>query len=210
MKVLSMSLNLPPEPELGQAIRLGERQQGVLNFLATRRSASALALTEPGPDAAQLADLLRLAGRVSDHGKLFPWRFIVLQGEAKARFGQGLRNIAKTRPDADKAQTALGKLVNPPLAVAVISSPKPGNIAEWEQVLSAGAVCASLINAASAAGFGANWITDWYAYDDAATTLLGLDAGERVAGYIYIGTAKDAPLERARPNLDALTTVWGA
>ena len=210
MKVLSMSLNLPPEPELGQAISLGERQQGVLNFLATRRSASALALTEPGPDAAQLADLLRLAGRVSDHGKLFPWRFIVLQGEAKALFGQGLRNIAKTRPDTDKAQTALGKLINPPLAVAVISSPKPGNIAEWEQVLSAGAVCASLINAASAAGFGANWITDWYAYDDAATTLLGLDAGERVAGFIYIGTAKDAPLERARPNLDALTSVWGA
>ncbi len=210
MKVLSMSLNLPPEPELGQAISLGERQQGVLNFLATRRSASALALTEPGPDAAQLADLLRLAGRVSDHGKLFPWRFIVLQGEAKARFADGLRNIAKTRTDTDKAQTALGKLVNPPLSVAVISSPKPGNIAEWEQVLSAGAVCASLINAASAAGFGANWITDWYAYDDAATTLLGLDAGERVAGFIYIGTPKDAPLERARPNLDALTTHWGA
>ena len=208
MKVLPMSLNLPPEPEFGQAIRLGERQQGVLNFLATRRSASALALTEPGPDPEQLTGLLRLAARVSDHGKLFPWRFIVLQGEAKARFAEGLRNIAKTRPDADKAQTALGKLINPPLAVAVISSPKPGNIAEWEQVLSAGAVCVSLANGASAAGFGANWITDWYAYDEAATTLLGLEAGERVAGYIYIGTAKDAPLERARPNLDGLTTHW--
>jgi nitroreductase len=210
MKVLSMSLNLPHEFEFGQAIPLGERQQGVLNFLATRRSASALALTEPGPDGAQLADLLRLAARVSDHGKLFPWRFIVLQGEAKARFAEGLRAIAKTRPDADKAQSALGKMINPPLAVAVISSPKPGNIAEWEQVLSSGAVCASLVNAASAAGFGANWITDWYAYDQAATAFLGIAAAERVAGFIYIGTPKDAPLERPRPNLAALTTVWGA
>jgi nitroreductase len=203
-----MSLNLPPEPEFGQAIPIGERNQSVLDFLATRRSASALALNGPGPNAAQLDDLLRLAARVSDHGKLFPWRFIVMQGTAKAQFADQLRDIAKARPDADKAQMALNKLIIPPLAVAVISSPKPGNIAEWEQILSAGAVCASLVNAASAAGFGANWITDWYAYDETATALLGLGAGERVAGYVYIGTPKDMPLERARPNLSELATVW--
>lgn len=203
-----MSLNLPPEPEFGQAIPLGERNQPVLDFLASRRSASALALAEPGPNAGQVDDLLRLAARVSDHGKLFPWRFIILQGAAKAQFSDRLSAIAKARPDADRAQMALNKLINPPLAVAVISSPKAGNIPEWEQVLSAGAVCASLLNAASAAGFGANWITDWYAYDEAATALLGLESGERVAGYIYIGTPKDMPLERARPNLSELATVW--
>jgi nitroreductase len=92
--------------------------------------------------------------------------------------------------------------------VAVISRFVPGEIPEWEQRLSAGAACALLVVAAQAMGFGANWITDWYAYDPAALRLLGLAEGEQVAGYVHLGTPGDAPLERARPNLDTLVQVW--
>ena len=203
-----MSLNLPQAPEFGAALPLGEQNDAVLAFLALRRSASASALMAPGPDAATLDDLLRIAARVSDHGKLFPWRFIVLEGAAKARFAERLAAVATERPDAEKATSALVKLTTPPLAVAVVSHITGEKIPEWEQILSAGAVCSTLANAASAAGFGANWITDWYAYDPKAAALLGLAPGERVAGFIYIGTAKDAPLERVRPDIATLTTVW--
>lgn len=203
-----MSLNLPQAPEFGARLPLGERRDAVLAFLAQRRSASASTLTLPGPDRSTLDDLLRLAARVSDHGKLFPWRFIVLEGEAKARFAERLAAIAAERPDAEKATSALVKLTTPPLAVAVVSHITGDKIPEWEQILSAGAVCSTLVNAASAAGFGANWITDWYAYDPKACALLGLVPSERVAGLVYIGTAKDAPLERVRPDIATLTTVW--
>ena len=203
-----MSLNLPQAPEFGAPLPLGDRNDGVLAFLALRRSASASALVAPGPDAATLGDLLRIAARVSDHGKLFPWRFIVLDGDAKARFSERRAAGAAERPDAEKATGALVKLITPPLAVAVVSHVTGEKIPEWEQVLSAGAVCSTLVNAASAAGFGANWITDWYAYEPKACALLGLAPGERVAGFIYIGTPKDAPLERVRPDIAALTTLW--
>jgi len=203
-----MSLNLPKAPEFGAPLPLGERNDAVLAFLALRRSASALALTAPGPDLATLHDLLRISARVSDHGKLFPWRFIVLEGGAKARFAERLAAVAAERPDAEKTTGALVKLTTAPLAVVVVSHITGDKIPEWEQILSAGAVCSTLVNAASAAGYGANWITDWYAYDPKAAALLGLVPGERVAGFVYIGTAKDAPLERARPDIAALTTVW--
>ena len=203
-----MSLDLPIEPEFGQPLAIGPVNKAVLSFLAHRRSASATSLGAPGPDATQLTDLLRLAARVSDHGKLFPWRFIVLEGLAKVKFAERLTAIASARPDSDKAITALTKLTTPPVAVAVVSSLKGDKIPEWEQVLSAGAVCAALVNAASAAGFGANWITDWYAYDPSATAVLGLENAERVAGFIYLGTATQAPLERARPDVKDLTSVW--
>jgi nitroreductase len=100
----------------------------------------------------------------------------------------------------------LGKLKTPPLAIAVISSPKPGAIPEWEQLLSAGAVCTNLTYAALAMGYGANWITDWYAYDAEACARLGLSASEKVAGFILIGTPREPPLERERPDPQALTS----
>ena len=105
--------------------------------------------------------MLRLATRVPDHGKLFPWRFVVLRGEAKRRFIAGLEAIAAGRPDAEKLKAKLGKIKAPPLTLAVISRATPAEIPEWEQRLSAGAVCMTLIIAAQAMGYGANWITDW-------------------------------------------------
>jgi nitroreductase len=179
-----------------------------LAFLARRRSASAITLRAPGPSEAELARLLTLAARVPDHGKLAPWRFVVLQGEAKAAFVRGLEGIAAARSDAATAQAKLGKIRLPPLTIAVVSRHLPGDIPEWEQRLSAGAVCILLLVAAQAMGYGANWITEWYAYDDAAGRLLGLKAGERVAGFVHIGTPLEAPLERVRPDVEGLVEAW--
>jgi nitroreductase len=196
----------PAPPEFGAAVPPGP-EPAVLAFLARRRSAPAVTLHAPGPSEAQFADLIRLAARAPDHGKLHPWRFILLRGESKAAFAAAWERIAAQRGD-DAAAAKLVKLKTPPACVAVISSPHEGKIPLWEQQLSAGAVCANLTYAALAMGFGANWITDWYAYDAETPRVLGLGPGERVAGYVMIGTAREAPLERERPDLDALVSTW--
>ena len=201
-----MSSNLPTAPEFGTPVAAG-RSDEVLRFLALRRSNSAATLMAPAPDPAQLSDLLRLAARVPDHGKLAPWRFIVLDGEGKAMFAARLEALCRERSDA-LAAAKLAKLKVPPLAVVVVSSPKATAIPAWEQTLSSGAVCLTLLQAASAMGFGANWITDWYSYDVQASAILGLSPDERVAGFVMIGTARDAPLERERPSLEGLITRW--
>ncbi|HKR90124.1 MAG TPA: nitroreductase [Phenylobacterium sp.] len=198
-----MSDALPSPPELGTPLPV-EAAPEVLAFLARRRSASAMTLAAPAPSETQVAELIRLAARVPDHGKLAPWRFIVLAGEAKAAFAESLDHLAAERGDS-AAAAKLGKLKTPPLAIAVIASPKPGAIPEWEQLLSAGAACTTLTYAALAMGYGANWITDWYAYDARACALLGLSSSEKVAGFILIGTPREPPLERERPDPAALT-----
>lgn len=201
-----MPSNLPPEPHFGAALPAFAHPD-VLNFLALRRSAPALTLVEPAPSADQLADLLRIAARAPDHGKLTPWRFVVLEAAGKAAFVQRLEALAAERGDPQLA-AKLGKLKIPPLGVVVISSPKPAAIPEWEQILSAGVVCTNLLYAALAMGFGANWITDWYSYDVEAGAILGLKERERVAGFILMGTTREAPLERERPDLAPLITRW--
>ncbi|WP_374575500.1 nitroreductase [Phenylobacterium sp.] len=201
-----MTLTLPPPPAFGAALPQKARPE-VLEFLALRRSTSALALAEPPPSADELAAILRLAARAPDHGKLTPWRFIVLEPATKAVFAERLEALARSRGD-DKAVAKLGKLKAPPLGVAVVSRPRQAEIPEWEQLLSAGAVCTNLLYAAQALGYGANWITDWYAYDPEAKAVLGLEPGENVAGFIFLGTSKEPPLERERPDVEALTTAW--
>jgi nitroreductase len=197
---------LPPAPDFGAALPLTTTPE-VLRFLALRRSTSAVTLAEPAPSADQLTDLLRLAARAPDHGKLTPWRFVVLEGAGKAAFGARLEAVAQAQGDL-KRVAKLAKLKIPPLALVVISSPRPGEIPEWEQVLSAAAVCTNLVHATLAMGFGANWITDWYSYDADATAVLGLNEGERVAGFVMIGTPREPPLERERPVLGPLVTRW--
>jgi nitroreductase len=198
---------VPAAPAFGEAAPI-ETSPQTLAFLARRRSASAVTLQDPAPSDAELATLLRLATRVPDHGKLSPWRFVVLKGEPKRRFIAGLEAIAAGRPDGAKLSAKLAKIKAPPLTVAVISRVSPGEIPEWEQRLSAGAVCMSLIIAAQAMGYGANWITDWYAYDAAAGRLLGLGEGERVAGFVHLGTSAETPLERVRPEVAAIVEEW--
>ena len=201
-----MTLSLPAAPLFGQPVPQNPCPE-LLRFLSTRRSASAVTLAEPAPTASELDILLRLAARVPDHGKLAPWRFIILEPAAKAVFADRLEALANSRGDA-RAVAKLGKLKIPPLGVAVVSRPRPGEIPEWEQLLSAGAVCTTLLYAAQALGYGANWITDWYAYDDEAKAILGLESEERVAGFIFLGTPKEPPQERERPDLAGLITAW--
>ncbi|CAN5820866.1 nitroreductase [soil metagenome] len=201
-----MTLSLPAAPLFGQPVPQHPAPE-VLSFLATRRSSSAVTLAEPAPTASELDSLLRLAARVPDHGKLAPWRFIILEPAAKAVFADRLEALANSRGDA-RAAAKLAKLKIPPLGVAVVSRPKPGEIPEWEQHLSGGAVCTTLLYAATALGYGANWITDWYAYDDEAKAILGLEPEEKVAGFIFLGTPKEPPKERERPDLAGLITAW--
>jgi nitroreductase len=197
---------LPPAPEFGTPIPQPSASE-VLDFLARRRSTSAVMLAEPGPSPGEIEKLIRLAARVPDHGKLAPWRFIVLPGPEKAQFAARLEALAQSRGDA-KAAAKLAKLKVPPVGVAVISRTRPHEIPEWEQTLSAGAVCTTFLYAALAMGYGANWITDWYAYDAEAKAILGLAPSENVAGFIFLGTSAEPPLERERPDPQALTTVW--
>ena len=187
-----------------------ETETAVLEHLASRRSVSATALAEPGPDRATLLRMLTIAARVPDHKKLAPWRFIVIEGEARARFGETLASIcAANEPEASEVRRQIERerFLRAPVVVVVVSSPvSHPAVPEWEQVLSAGAVCLNLLHAASAQGFGAQWITEWYAYDEAMRRALGLKSAERIAGFVYIGTPREKPTERERPDLSAITS----
>ena len=181
----------------------------VLDFLLTRRSRPAKTLTTPIPTRDELGPILTAAARTPDHGKLEPWRFIVLEGAALQR----LAEVVVTRGpqlgvEGDKLEKARTQFANADLVVAVISSPVPSpKVPEIEQILSSGAVCLSMLNAALASGWGANWLTGWMASD--RTFLkhgLSLSKSEFVAGFIHIGTERITPPERPRPDVAALTS----
>jgi len=181
----------------------------VTEFLKNRRSNLAKLMDGPGPDASQLEELLTIAARVPDHRKLAPWRFIIFQGEARTAFGKHIAaSFVKANPDLpDKVAFEEQRFLRAPLVVGVISSPKEclRGTPEWEQILSSGAVCYNLCLAAQAAGFGAQWLTEWFAYDAGVYKALGLTAVEKVSGFIYIGTPQAPSKERPRPDVKAIT-----
>ena len=183
-----------------------------IEFLTTRRSVQSRFLGGPGPTAAELDRILTAGIRVPDHGKLAPWRFILLEGERRRELGERLLAIRLGRGDelnAESRDAELGRFTSAPVAIGVVSRAAPHpKIPEWEQRLSAGAVCMNILNAAHAIGFAAQWLTDWLVYDDEAASLLGLTPPERLCGFIHIGTPKIAPAERPRPSPDDLVTRW--
>jgi len=183
-----------------------------LNLLQTRRSVKPVELAGPGLTAAEIDTLLTIASRVPDHGKLVPWRFIVFDGEARLAAGEAIAKAFRARyPDAAPEQIEFERkrLARAPLVIAVVSRAAPHvKIPEWEQVLSAGAAAMSLVFAAHALGFAANWITEWYAYDRAALDALGLAPHEKIAGFIHIGRAAPAE-DRPRPPLGDIVTRYG-
>jgi len=201
-----------PDPEFGEELVSCHPNDETLSLLARRRSTVANNMTEPGPSPAQVEDLLRIAARVPDHGKLAPWRFILFEGEARASFGHVLRKcFAAANPDApdDLLNFEEQRFIRAPIVIAVISRiTEKHKIPVWEQTLSAGAVCQNLLIGASAMGFAAQWITEWYAFDQNVKGTMRLRSGERVAGFVYIGTATEPPRERARPDLPALVSRW--
>ena len=188
--------------DLGLALPLSVASTELEDRLARRRSAPAQALTMPGPSRGQVARILELGARTPDHGKLFPWRFVVLGSNSRSTLAEAFTPLTQNQPQPDKARAVLGKLTAAPVTILVVSSPVPSQkVPVWEQHLSAGAVCMNLEHAAGALGFSTSWITDWYSYDADALSLLGLTEGEKVAGFIHIGTLADPPLERPRPDL---------
>ena len=179
-----------------------------LAFLLTRRSRPARTLGETGPDAATLRRMLTAAVRVPDHGKLEPWRFVVIEGAARDRLAGLVRaRAAALGLDSAAGEKAAAAFTQGALVVAVVASPKPSEkIPEWEQLMSAGCVCLSLVNAALAAGWGANWLSGWVATDRPFLDALGLTAPEFVAGFVHIGAEKTPPPDRPRPSVDALVS----
>ncbi len=192
------------DADLGLALPLPVPSTEQQARLARRRSAPAQALVGPGPTPAEVAQILRLGARTPDHGKLFPWRFVVMGPDSRAALAAALLPLADDQADPGKARKVLAKLTAPPLTILVISTPVEGHkVPVWEQQLSAGAVCMNLEHAADALGYSASWITDWYSYDPRALALLQVGEGEQVAGFIHIGRLAEPPLERPRPDLAA-------
>ena len=184
-----------------------------MEFLLTRRSRPAKTLAAPGPDRAALAPILRAALRSPDHGKLEPWRLVVLERAALDRLARAARErgaaLGLAARDIDKGA---GQFADSPLTVAVVSAPVTSDkVPQVEQVCSAAAVCLSLLNAALASGWGANWLTGWPAHDaDFRRDALGLAAHERIVGFVHVGTETVAPPERPRPDPEKVVTWLSA
>lgn len=189
-------------------------QNPLTRFLCTRRSTPIKSLGSPGPDTAQIEEILTLATRVPDHNKLAPWWFVVFEGDARARFGEEVLRKAYRLEDPDAAPAKLDleaeRFTRAPLVIAVISRIKEGKAPQWEQILSAGAACYNVVLAANALGFGANWITEWPAFNEQVRAALGCDDRDTIAGFIYIGTQTEKPEERERPALSNIVNRWQA
>jgi nitroreductase len=185
----------------------------LIDYLRDRHSTPVAQIKEPGPSQDELENILTSAIRVPDHGKLAPWRFIVYRGEVRATLGDVFLSLA-LEADADLTDAAKqaerARFTRAPLVVAVVSTAAPHvKIPEWEQVLSAGAVCLNMLMAANAAGYVANWRTEWIAYDERALAALGVEPGEKVAGFIHIGSSDFPVPDRPRPMLADVVTYAG-
>lgn len=181
-----------------------------LDLLRTRRSVPPMLMSGPGPSRDELAAILTLASRVPDHGKLAPWRFLVIEGEARGRIGEVIAGaFAADNPQADAKRLELerNRLAHAPTVVALVSRAGPHiKIPEWEQVLSAGAAAMNLVVAANASGFVTAWLTEWFGYDRRVLDALGLAPQEKLAGFIHIGRADEVPSDRPRPELSDIVT----
>jgi nitroreductase len=184
-----------------------------LSLLATRRSGKPRDLIAPGPDATQLDQILEIAARTPDHGKLAPWRFVVVPDDRRVTLAGVITDAYRAeRPQAAWLEIeALEQFASQaPALVVVLSSPKPeSHIPLWEQELSAGAACMNLLHAAHAMGFAGGWLTGWAAYSDAVRDAFGA-APERIAGFIFLGTPSKQLEERPRPDLNKIVSTWRA
>ena len=214
-----MSEKAPSAPALGDSVAAARASHETLELLAARRSTLAKLLGEPGPSEGELEIILQIAGRVPDHRRLEPWRLVVIEGAARQELHARLSAIyAETQrsgspKESEKALEKLAAVVNAPVTICVVSairadSEKARKTPEWEQQLSVGAVCQNLLLAANASGYAAQWVTEWYAYEPRVWQALDLNAGERIAGFIFVGTARQDPLERKRPEPAAYVRRW--
>jgi len=188
--------------------------QAVLEFMSNRRSVPAKFMSGPGPDDEQLVAILKIASRAPDHGKLTPWRFIHYGPKKCAELGEIVLKRAHERASEkgralNEEQIAIERhrFVRAPVVVAVVSSAAENEkIPQWEQILSSGAVAMNMLIGANAAGFDAQWLTEWCAYDEALREALGLKDGERITGFVHIGTRLNPKTPRGRPELEDIYT----
>jgi nitroreductase len=185
----------------------------VLELLGRRRSAKIALLKAPGPSASELDTILTLAARVPDHKRLVPWRFIVFEGDARARFGnvlaETLKKEATEEPSSVRLETEQQRFQRAPVVIAAISRVKQTTgVPEIEQLLSCGAATFNLCLAANAMGYGTCWVTEWCAFSPGIKAALGLTADERVAGFIYIGTQSEKQADRDRPVMGDIVSRW--
>jgi len=184
----------------------------LVDFLLKRRSVLVRTMSEPGPGDAELEQILRAGMRVPDHGRLTPWRFIVIRGDARARMGEVLGEaFRRANPDCIDEQVEIERerFERAPAIVAVASRTNPQHkIPEWEQILSSGAACQTMLTAALSMGYAAQWITEWPAYNEDVRRALGLAPADRIAGFLYLGTATEPPEERPRPEYGDIVSEW--
>ena len=181
-------------------------------LLATRRSAKPRDMVSPGPDAAQLRQILEAAMRVPDHGKLAPWRFVIIETDRREAFADLLVDAYRAEK-ADAGPLELNPLrqfaEQAPVMIVVISAPvEHPKIPHWEQQLSAGAACMNLLVATHAAGFVGSWLTGWPAYNSNVLTSLGGKPGDRIAGFLFLGSPSRPLDERPRPTYEAVVSTW--
>ncbi len=186
------------------------------SYLSSRRTIPSTHLGAPGPDARQVAEILTLASRAPDHGKLVPWRFIKIEGADRQALGdfcverqkQLAHQDERSLTDAEIDKTATTFTKAPVIVVLVSTAADHPKIPVWEQQLAAGAVGMNLLHASNAHGFSAQWLSAWMAYDSQVLSMLGLTQQERVVGFFHIGTPNEGPVERARPVIASITTTW--
>ena len=183
-----------------------------IDFLTTRRSTLARMMDEPGPSDDEMKKIMEAGMRVPDHGRLTPWRFITIRGDARDTIGNVIADaFKKNNPDAIEEQIEIEqeRLTRAPVVIAVVSRVQKGHkIPVWEQVLSAGAACQTMLIAAQSMGYAAQWLTEWYAYDDDVKAAIGAEAGDEIAGFVYLGTSTGKLSDRARPEYDEIVSEW--
>ena len=195
-------------PAFGEETEPHHASADTIALLTRRRSTAADQLGGPGPSDEVLQNILTIAARAPDHRRVTPFRFIVVDGEGRRKVGDLLaKAFMASEPDAtpERVEKERARFLRTPVVVAVVSSVNLAHkTPEWEQILTAGAVCQNMLIAASAHGYAAQWLSEWYAYDQAVLAGFGLEPHERIAGFIYIGAAKTPPKERARPEMSSI------
>ncbi|MEM6627872.1 MAG: nitroreductase [Pseudomonadota bacterium] len=208
----SPALTPPPAPNLGDQLTTTQPSGEALKILVQRRSTPIKLMGGPGPNAEEVDALLRVAARAPDHRRVEPWRFIVLEGDARVKFGAHLADAWRAaNPDADEdaLQVERNRLLRAPVCVIVVSSPDMTHKTPvWEQELSVGAVCMNMLTAAYAMGWAAAWISEWCAFDPNVDKALGLTTDERIAGFMYLGSAPGPVPERPRPDMTSKIARW--
>ena len=191
---------------------LNNLEQDPIEFLVTRRSTVARMMGEPSPNDSELRKIMEAGMRVPDHGRLTPWRFIIIRGEARETIGNVIADsFKKNTPDAIDEQIDIERerLTRAPVVIAVLSRiQREHKIPEWEQVLSSGAACQTMLIAAQSMGYAAQWLTEWYAYDSDVKNALGAEPGDEISGFVYLGTGIGDLKDRARPDYDDIVSEW--